>query len=135
MGKDEYVALLDGAFANGTPFINYTEFYSYALIPQGGGKWLEVSYDYEDHEIMDKKEIDDVEAYNRLCEEVEKAMCEEIEDFMLVHWKEFKGGLGEAAADNVVASIAELTSNPTKYSKDLPLVTGAGDLDKVKAKL
>ena len=134
MSKDDYVALLDSAFNEGTPFINMTEFYSYALIPQGD-KYLEVSYDFEDKAIMDKTELSATDAYNHLCEEVEKAMCEEILDFMLVTWKEFKAGAAGSDAEKVKASIEELVNNHEKYSKNFPVVYNKDDLDKVKAKL
>jgi hypothetical protein len=135
MSKDEFVALIDQSFDNGTPFIDVLQFYSYALIPKGGGKWLEVSFDFEEKVIMENNEINDTTAFNRLCEEVEKAMSDETEDFMLVTWKEFKGKLSGSDGEKITAGIKELVSNAASYSKNLPIVLNKDDLAKVKSKL
>jgi len=134
MTKEEYSELLNHAFDEGTPFINITEYYSFALIPKGG-KWLELAYDFEEKNLDEKNEITGEDAYNKFCEEVEKAMCEEVEDFMLVHWKEFKTRLSGSPEDNLKAGITELTANHTKYSKNLPVVFSKDDLSKVLSKL
>ena len=134
MSKDEYSAILDKSFDEGTPFINYTEYYSYALIPKGG-KWLEVSYDFEEHEIMENNELSETDAYLKLCEEIEKAMSEELEIFYLNKWKDFKGKLEGSEGEMLKALIAEITTNPTTYSDTLPVVLNKDDLSKVKEKL
>ncbi|TFH28847.1 MAG: hypothetical protein E4G98_04740 [Promethearchaeota archaeon] len=134
MSKDEFISILDGSFSEGTPFIDFTENYSYALIPQGG-KWLEVSYDFEDHEIIEKRTMEPVDAYNKFCEEIEKALAEVLELFYLNRWKEYKASLSEDEAGKLPKLIAELTGNTAEYGKDIPIITKAEDLSTLKAKL
>ena len=132
--SEEYSKLLQSAFDNGIPFINITEFYSYALIPQGD-KWLEIAYDFGEKSIDEKKEIDGSSAFFNLCEEIEKAMSEELEIFYLNKWKEFKQGLSGSEGDKLKACIKELTSNSETYAKDLPIVLNKEDLGKILSKL
>ena len=134
MSKEEYSKLLQSAFDNGIPFINITEFYSYALIPQGD-KWLEISYDFEGKSIDEKKEITGDSAFFKLCEEVEKSMALELEVFYLNKWKEFKQGLSGSEGEKLKDCIKELTSNSETYSKDLPVVFNKEDLGKILGKL
>ena len=134
MSKEEFIQLLETAFAEGTPFINHTEHYSYALIPKGD-KWLEISYDFEDKEIFDRNEIDSSKAYINLCEEIEKAMSEELEVFYLNRWQEFKSGLKGTEEENLKALIHELISNHETYSDNLPVVLSQEDIKKILDKL
>ena len=134
MSKEEYSKLLESAFDNGIPFINITEFYSYALIPQGD-KWLEISYDFEEKSIDEKKEIAEDLAFFKLCEEVEKSMALELEVFYLNKWKEFKQGLSGTEGEKLISCIKELTSNSETYAKDLPVVLNKEDLGKILSKL
>jgi hypothetical protein len=134
MTKDKYIELLNHSFDHGIPFVNFTEFYSYALIPQDG-MWLEVTYDFEEKAIDEQNEITAEKAFLHMCEEVEKAMCDEIEDFMLITWKEFKQGFGEDFEENLKAGIKELTSNHAKYSKNYPIAYNKDDFEKIIAKL
>ena len=134
MTKEEYVQILDNAFTHGIPFINITEFYSYALIPQGGDKWVEISYDLEEKNV-DQREMTATKAFNMLCEEIEKGMSEAVEDFMLIRWKEFKGKLAGSDQEKLTAAIAEMTGNAANYSANLPVVKDKSDLEKVKAKI
>ncbi|MHA1610501.1 MAG: hypothetical protein ACTSYU_00490, partial [Promethearchaeota archaeon] len=133
MSKDEFISLLDSAFSEGIPFIDYTEHYSYALIPQGG-KWLEVSYDFEDHEIMEKQTLEPLDAYNNLCEEVEKALSDILELFYLNKWKDFKNSLSEDEAVKLPKLIEEFTSNLAEYGKNIPVIAKAEDLSALKEK-
>ena len=134
MSKEEYSKLLQSAFDNGIPFINFTEFYSYALIPHGD-KWLEISYDFEEKSIDEKKEIDGGSAFFKLCEEVEKSMALELKVFYLNKWKEFKQGLSGSEGDKLKSCIKELTSNSKTYSEDLPVVFNKEDLGKILSRL
>lgn len=134
MSKEEYSKLLQSAFDNGIPFINVTEFYSYALIPQGD-RWLEISYDFEGKSIDEKKEITGDSAFFKLCEEVEKSMALELEVFYLNKWKEFKQGLSGSEGEKLKGLIKELTTNSEIYAKDLPVVLNKEDLGKILSKL
>ncbi|QEE16363.1 hypothetical protein DSAG12_02193 [Promethearchaeum syntrophicum] len=134
MSKEEYSKLLQSAFDNGIPFINITEFYSYALIPQGD-KWLEIAYDFGEKSIDEKKEIDGASAFFKLCEEVEKSMALELKVFYLNKWKEFKKGLSGSEGDKLKSCIKELTTNSNVYSDELPVVFNKEDLGKILSKL
>jgi hypothetical protein len=134
MSKEEFIQILETAFAEGNAFINHTKHYSYALIPKGD-KWLEISYDFEDKEIFDRNEISGAKAYINLCEEIEKAMSEELEVFYLNRWQEFKAGLKGTEGENLKASINELISNHATYSDNLPLVLNQEDIKKILDKL
>ena len=104
------------------------------MIPSGD-HWLEAVYDFEEKNLDETTELNPEKAFNHFCEEIEKAMSDEIEDFMLINWKEFKKGFGDDFSTNLKSGIAELTSNPTTYSKNLPIVFNKDDLDKVISKL
>ena len=134
MSKEEYSKFLQSAFDDGIPFINITEFYSYALIPQGD-KWLEIAYDFGEKSIDEKKEIDGASAFFKLCEEVEKSMALELKVFYLNKWKEFKQGLSGSEGDKLKSCIKELTSNSAIYSDELPVVFNKEDLGKILNKL
>ena len=134
MSKAEYTEILQSAFTQGTPFINFTEYYSYALIPQGGN-WLEISYDFEDHEVIEKNEIPATKAYAKFCEEIEKAMSAELELFYLNKWVEFKSALSGSEEENLNSLIQEFTSNTDTYGKDIPIVRSEADISKVIEKL
>lgn len=134
MTKADYTEILNQSFSQGTPFINFTEFYSYALIPQGD-KWLEASYDFEDHELLEKNEISGDQAFLKFCEEIEKAMSAELEVFYLNKWTEFKGGLSGSEEEKLKALIQELTTNTSTYGENIPIVLNEGDLSKVLDKL
>lgn len=135
MSKDELLAIIESAWDNGSPFIDYTDYYVYCLIPKGDGNWTEVSYDINDATI-DKRDMNGTIAYRMLVEELEKGLSGELEDFMLGTFKQFREGLGDMPdPEKIVAIIKELHANPGKYSKNLPVVKSKDDLDGVKAKL
>ena len=134
MSKEKYIEILHHSFDEGTPFINFTENYSYALIPHGV-KWMEVSYDFEDKDIMDNHEIDSVHAYFNFCEEIEKAMGEEMNVFYLNRWKDFKTTLKGSEQEKLIALIKELLEKPDYFAEDLPVVVNKDDMDKVISKL
>ena len=134
MSKEEFTQILDQAFDEGTPFIVYTEYYSLALIPKGG-QWLQVSYDFMDHEILEKKEISAEEAFNQLCEELEKSLSTVLEVFYLNRWKEFKDGLEGSFDDKMKASVEELKDNTEHYAENFPGAFSADQLGPLKEKL
>lgn len=134
MSKTEFITALETAFDEGLPFIDYTEFYSYALIPKGD-QYHEISYDFEDHEIMENRTLDPAKAFANFCEEVEKALAEELELFYLNKWREFKDSLSGNEAEKLKKLIEELINNTDTYGKDIPIIKNPEDIAKLKEKL
>jgi uncharacterized protein YktA (UPF0223 family) len=135
MSKDKLITLLDGAFSNGTPFIGYTADYVYALIPLGGGKWNEVSFDIQSGEL-DERTINSTIAFRMLMEEIEKGISQELEDFMLGKFKEFKESIASKPDEEKLTSIIkELITNTNVYSAKLPIVKSKDGIGAVKSKL
>lgn len=134
MTKDEYTQILDNAFNEGIPFIDYTTYYSYALVLKNG-QWLEISYEFEEHEIIEKRELKPLTAYNHFCEEIEKALAEVVEVFYLNRWRDFKESLSGDEGEMLKKMITEITTNIEKYGKDLPIVLNQDGIATLKAKL
>ena len=135
LSKEEYIHILDSAFKNGIPFINYLEYYSYALILQGNGNWLEASYDFEEHAILDSAELPSADALANFSEELEKAMKDAVEIFYLNKWKDFKQTLTGTDGEKLQKSIEELVKHAEIYSDNLPIVRSPEDIQKIKALL
>ena len=135
MSKDKLIQRLDTAFDNGIPFIDYTDYYIYCLIPQSDGKWLEVSYDIASSEL-DERTINSTVAFRMLIEEIEKGISMEIEDFMLNNFKDFRNSIEDKPEEEKAGLvIKELTLNPQKYSSNLPIITSKDKLDEVKRRV
>lgn len=135
MSKDKLIAILDGAFNSGTPFICYTNDYVYALIPLGGSQWNEISFDIQGGE-MDERKINSTIAYRMLIEEIEKGVSQELEDFMLGKFKEFKESIAtKPEEEKLQLIIKELITNTNTYSAKLPIVKNKDGLSAVKSKL
>jgi hypothetical protein len=132
--SEEFSSILDSSFANGQPFIDYTEFYCYVLAPQGDGTWLEASFDLGEKSV-EKRQLSATKAFNNLCEELEKGISEAVEDFQLFKWKEFKKTLTGDDNSKVIAAISEVSGHVSSYSANLPVITSAEELDKIKGKL
>ncbi len=130
------IAILEGAFDKGVPFIDYTPNYIYCLIPTDDeDKWLEVSYDIPSKEF-DERSLTSEKAYAMLCEEVEKGISMEITDFMVAKFKEFKESIKEKShREKIVGIIEELVTHTTNYSQNLPIITKKESLDLVKGKV
>lgn len=127
--------ILDSAFANGTPFIDYTSNYVYCLIPNEDDTWTEVSYDMHGSEL-DEREISSARAFRMLVEEVEKGLAMECKDFMLLDFRNFRNSLGDKQdVEKVQAIIKELSENRSNYSEDLPVVTSKENLEEVKKQI
>lgn len=135
MSKDKFISILNSAFDHGTPFIDYTSDYIYALIPTSdSSKWIEVSYDISGSELEEKRLTADL-AYVLLCEEIEKGLSMYIEDLMIGKFKDFKESIKDKPdAEKITNVITELTTNGLKYSQNLP-VAKKDTLDLVKGKV
>ena len=136
MSKEKMIAILEGAFDKGVPFIDYTPNYIYCLIPTDDeDKWLEVSYDIPSKEL-DERSLTTEKAYAMLCEEVEKGISMEITDFMLAKFKEFKESIKDKSnKEKIIGIINELVTNTASYSQNLPVITKKESLDLVKGKV
>jgi len=135
MSKDKLFQHLDTAFENGTPFIDYTDYYIYCLIPQSDGNWLEVSYDIASAE-MDERTVNSTIAFRMLIEEIEKGISMEIEDFMLNNFKDFRNSIADKPeGEKAGLIIKELTLNTQKYSSNLPIITSKDKVDEIKSRI
>lgn len=135
MSKEKLMSILDTAFANGTPFIDYTSNYVYCLIPNADDTWTEVSYDMHGAEL-DERNINSARAFRMLVEELEKGIAMECDDFMLLDFRNFRNTLGDKPdVEKVKAVIKELSENSAKYSENLPVVTSKENLEEVKKQI
>ncbi len=136
MSADKFKEVLNTAFDNGNAFIDYTDHYSYALIPQGDGNYREVSFDLDEKDFFQDEVIAAEEAYLRFLEEVEKGLSHDVEDFMLVTFKKLKKEVeGKPEAEQLKILIDDLVTDGSKYSENLPVIQGKGDLERLLSKL
>ena len=136
MSADKFKEVLNTAFDNGNAFIDYTDHYSYALIPQGDGNYREVSFDLDEKDFFQDEVIAAEEAYLRFLEEVEKGLSHDVEDFMLVTFKKLKKEVeGKPEAEQLKLLMDDLVTDGSKYSENLPVIQGKGDLERLLSKL
>lgn len=137
MSKDEYIAILDKSFANGTPFIDFTDDYIYCLTPNdaAGEEWTEAVYLKEDSSI-EKRVFKAEKAWAMFLEEFEKGLAGSVEDLMVGHIKEVREKLAaKPAPERIKGLIADVVANPNSYSAKLPIAKNQGDLAAIKQKL
>jgi hypothetical protein len=137
MGKDEMIEILDSSFANGTPFIDFTDDYVYVLKADDpdGSTWTEAVYMKEDAEV-EKRTFPAEKAWAMFLEEFEKGLPGVVEDLSVAHIREVIEGIGDvAAAEKIKALIADVVANSGSYSANLPIAKSEGDLDSIKGKL
>ncbi|MFW9998762.1 MAG: hypothetical protein ACFE9Q_15130 [Candidatus Hodarchaeota archaeon] len=135
--SEEFKAIVDSSFDNGTPLWIYTTDYIYGIVPTAGDRWLEVSYTFEDPDdplIKGEKGADF--AYQLMMEEISKGVTFYIEDLKVPLLKEFAGGTGKSGSDLIHAVIEELLNNTNKYTanKDF-LIKSKEELSKLKDKV
>lgn len=137
--SEEFKAIVNSSFDNGTPVWLYTNDYIYGLVPmdEAGSRWSEVSYTFEDpDEPLVKCERGSNLSYQFLLEELEKGIAFYIEDFNVRKLKDFTKTLqSKSDPDKIKAIITELIENSGNYSQDLPIAKSKDDLPKVTAKL
>jgi len=137
MSKDEYIAILDKSFTNGTPFIDYTGDYVYILMPNdpAGAEWTEAVYLKEDSSV-EKRVYKAEKAWAMLLEEFEKGLAGSVEDLMVGHIKEVREKFAaKPAPERIKSLITDIIGNPKSYSTNLPIVKNKGELSAVKQKL
>ncbi|MHA1727868.1 MAG: hypothetical protein ACTSWY_03970 [Promethearchaeota archaeon] len=135
MSKDKFISILESSFEHGTPFIDYTSNYIYALIPDGNGKWNEVSYDIPGKELSERS-ITSTIAFRMIVEEIEKGLSMDLKDFRVNDFKNFRTDLEDNPdQEKVEAIIEEMTKNGKKYSENLPVIALKDKLDELKSKI
>ncbi len=135
MSKDEFLALVDSSFDNGTPLWIYTSDYIYGMVPTGGDKWIEVSYDlHEDEEPLVKGEKGADFAFQLMLEELTKGVSFYVEDLNIQTIKDFAKTV-EGQPDKISAVINELISNTVNYSANLPIIKSKDELGTLKGKV
>ncbi|HMF33356.1 MAG TPA: hypothetical protein VKK79_18160 [Candidatus Lokiarchaeia archaeon] len=137
MSKDEMIEILDSAFANGTPFIDFTDDYVYVLKPEDadGSTWTEAVYMKEDSEV-EKRTFPAEKAWAMFLEEFEKGLPGCVDDLSVAHIREVREGFGNMpAAEKIKALIADVTANAGSYAANLPVIKSQGEIEDVKGKL
>ncbi len=137
MSKDEFIAILDKSFTNGTPFIDFTDDYIYILMPNdaAGEEWTEAVYLKEDSTV-EKRVFKAEKAWAMFLEEFEKGLAGSVEDLMVGHIKEVREKLAaKPAPERIKGLIADVVANPNSYSAKLPIAKNQGDLGTIKQKL
>ncbi|MFW9821170.1 MAG: hypothetical protein ACFFE5_16315 [Candidatus Thorarchaeota archaeon] len=135
--SEEFKAIVDSSFDNGTPLWIYTQDYIYGMVPTAGDKWLEVSYTFEDpDEPLMKGEKSSDFAYQLLMEEISKGLTFYVQDLKVPLLKEFAGSTGKSGSDLINAVITELVKNTSEYTSNADFIIKSKDeLGKLKDKL
>ncbi|MFX0039137.1 MAG: hypothetical protein ACFFCY_14395 [Promethearchaeota archaeon] len=135
--SEEFKKIVDTSFDNGTPLWIYTQDYIYGIVPTAGGKWLEVSYTFEDpDEPLMKGEKSPDFAYQLMMEEISKGVTFYIQDLKVPLLKEFAGGTGKSGSDLINAVITELVNNTSNYTSNSDFIIKSKDeLAKLKEKV
>ena len=135
--SEEFKAIVDSSYDNGTPLWIYTNDYIYGVVPTPSEKWLEVSYTFEDpDEPLMKGEKSADFAYQLMMEEISKGVTFYVEDLKVPLLKEFAGGTGKSGSELIVAVIEELINNTSKYTSNTDfLIKSKKELGKLKEKI
>ena len=135
--SEEFKAIVNSSYDNGTPFWLYTTDYIFGMIPSDNDRWLEVSYTFEDpDEPLLKTERNAELSFQFLLEEVEKGVSFYVEDLKVPLLKEFALSLeGKSGPDKMKEIISELISNASKYSENLPIIKSKDQLNILNEKV
>ncbi|MDX1799246.1 MAG: hypothetical protein R3255_11405 [Candidatus Lokiarchaeia archaeon] len=135
--SEEFKAIVDSSFDNGTPLWIYTQDYIYGIVPTAADKWLEVSYTFEDtDEPLMKGEKSSNFAYQLMMEEISKGLTFYVQDLKVPLLKEFAGGTGKSGSDLINAVIGELVNSTEKYTSNTDFIIKSKDeLGKLKEKV
>ncbi len=135
--SEEFKAIVDSSFDNGTPLWIYTQDYIYGMVPTVSDKWLEVSYTFEDpDEPLMKGEKSPDFAYQLMMEEISKGLTFYVQDLKVPLLKEFAGGTGKSGADLINVVIAELVNSTSKYTSNADfIIKSKNELGKLKEKV
>ena len=135
--SEEFKAIVDSSYDKGTPFWLYTSDYIFGMIPSDNDRWIEVSYTFEDpDEPLYKTERNADLSFQFLIEEVEKGVSFYVEDLKIPLLKEFVTSLeGKSGTDKMNGIIAELITNSSKYSDNLPIIKSKDQLNVLKERV
>ncbi|MFX0100109.1 MAG: hypothetical protein ACFFCS_11055 [Candidatus Hodarchaeota archaeon] len=120
--KTKMLEKLQGAFSNGTPFIDYCKDYVYAMIPEADGNWKEYSYITEDGQLT-KNDRDPEMAYLVIKEEVVRGLPEVVEGLNVTEIQE----ITDSHLNDPKAVIADLIA---KLAANVPVVRSEADVQK-----
>ena len=137
--SEEFKAIIDSSYDNGTPIWLYTDDYIFGMVPVdiSGNRWKEVSFTFaEDGNPLYITERSADISFQFLLEEVEKGVSFYVEDLNVLLVKDFADSLeGKSGPDKMAAFISELIQNSSKYSSTFPLIKSKDDLDSLKSKV
>ncbi|MFW9928996.1 MAG: hypothetical protein ACFFD1_06370 [Candidatus Thorarchaeota archaeon] len=137
--SEEFKAILDSSYDNGTPIWLYTDDYIFGMVPvdTNGDRWKEVSYTFEEEDNpLYVTERDAELSFQFLLEEVEKGVSFYVKDLNVLLIKEFANSIeGKSGPEKMNSFISELIQNSTKYSSALPLVKNKEEIGSLKNKI
>jgi hypothetical protein len=137
--SEEFKAIVDASYDNGTPIWLYTDDYIFGMVPvdASGNRWTEVSYTFEDpNEPLMKNERAANLSFQFLLEEVEKGVSFYVKDLNVILIKEFAKNLEEKPGpEKMSILISELINNSDTYSSNLPIIKSKENLGILKQKL
>lgn len=137
--SEEFIAILDSSFDNGTPIWLYTDDYIFGMVPvdTNGDRWKEVSYTFEEEDNpLYVTERDAELSFQFLLEEVEKGVSFYVKDLNVLLIKEFANSIeGKSGSEKMNSLISELIQNSIKYSSSLPVVKNKEEIGSLKNKL
>ena len=137
MSKDEFLAIIDSSYDNGTPLWIYTSDYIYGMVPKGGDRWIEVTYDFsEDEEPLVKSEKGADIAFQLMFEELSKGVAFYINDLNVQNLKDFAKSIEEKpGSEKINLMISEIINNTANYSSKFPIIKSKNNLGTLKSKL
>jgi hypothetical protein len=137
--SEEFIAIVDASYNNGTPIWLYTDDYIFGMVPVNadGARWTEVSYTFEDpDQPLVKNERGADLSFQFLLEEVEKGVSFYVKDLNVISIKEFAKNLDDKSGpEKMSIFVSELINNSEKYSSNLPIIKSKEDLSILKQKL
>jgi hypothetical protein len=137
--SEEFKAILDSSFDNGTPIWLYTDDYIFGMVPvdTNGDRWKEVSYTFEEPDNpLYVTERDADLSFQFLLEEVEKGVSFYVKDLNVLLIKEFVTSIeGKSGPEKMNSFISEMIQNSPKYSSALPLVKNKEEIGSLKNKI
>jgi hypothetical protein len=137
--SEEFIAIVDASYNNGTPIWLYTDDYIFGMVPVNadGARWTEVSYTFEDpDQPLIKNERGAELSFQFLLEEVEKGVSFYVKDLNVISIKEFAKTLDDKSGpEKMSIFVSELINNSEKYSSNLPIIKSKEDLSILKQKL
>jgi len=135
----DFKAIVESSYDNGMPLWLYTSDYIFGMVPvdASGARWKEISYTFEepDDPLFVTERAADL-SFKFLLEEVEKGVTFYVKDLKIPMFKEYAKTLeGKSGPEKMNAIIAELVSNSSKYSANLPIIKSKDELGTLTSKV